>query len=302
MGAIWTLNQAGLSGRGRPRLDALDLRIEPGITAIMGPSGAGKTSLLNLLVGFESPDTGTLTGPAQPIAWSPHDGGLWPHLKVREHIAAVSACDPAAFLAPLRLMDHLEVLPQDLSLGERSRLSIARALATGRDVLVMDEPLIHVDAASEVEGWAFILDTVRQRNANLVYSTHVPEKVIGIAESVLCLAEGRGRYHGSVAELYYKPESRDLAEVLGPCNWFESDEAAHELVGAGTRCLRPEQLQLIADPEGPLEVLCVTFHGSLEEVLVHDPRTEKSRLLLHRPPCNRLKKGDRLTPVCVFGS
>ncbi|MFT5122521.1 MAG: iron(III) transport system ATP-binding protein [Kiritimatiellia bacterium] len=299
MGAIWTLKQAALSGRGRPRLDALDLSIEAGITAVMGPSGAGKTSLLNLLVGFEAPDQGAVSGPPQPIAWSPQDGGLWPHLSVREHIAAVTTRDVAEFLQPLRLMDHLNARPHKLSQGERSRLSIARALATGRDLLVLDEPLVNVDAASEVEGWAFILETVRRRKGSLVYSTHVPEKVLGIAASVVCLDAGRLSYHGSVEELYYYPENPSLAEVLGPCNWFEPGDT---LPGIDARLLRPEQLLLIPDVEGSFEVLEVIFRGSLEEVLLRDCSSQKSRHLLHRPPCNRLKKGDRLRVECVNGS
>ena len=88
---LWQLEGVGLG----QRLCDLTLRIEPGVTAVLGHSGAGKTSLLNLLVGFEKPDAGKLTAEFNrsshriPLFWVPADGGLWPHLTVLEHVAAV---------------------------------------------------------------------------------------------------------------------------------------------------------------------------------------------------------------------
>src|SRR5213595_1285740 len=79
---LWTLSQVSL---GPARLEGISLAIEHGVTAIIGWSGAGKTSLLNLLVGFERPDRGAITG-APRVAWVPQNGGLWPHCTAREHL------------------------------------------------------------------------------------------------------------------------------------------------------------------------------------------------------------------------
>ena len=82
---LWTLDRVTL-GR---RLRDVTLTIERGVTAVLGHSGAGKTSLLNLLVGFESADSGEVSARfdrgahARPLFWAPQDDGLWPHLTAR---------------------------------------------------------------------------------------------------------------------------------------------------------------------------------------------------------------------------
>jgi len=89
--ALWELQRVSLG----TRLRDVTLTIEPGVTAVLGQSGAGKTSLLNLLVGFEPVDDGQIaTGftrgeHALPLFWAPQDGGLWPHLTARQHLEAV---------------------------------------------------------------------------------------------------------------------------------------------------------------------------------------------------------------------
>ena len=88
-------------------------------------------------------------GQRPAVYWSPQHFGLWPHLTAREHLAAVAA-DPAAVDATLRdfdLTDRADARPGELSKGQASRLSIARALLTGASVLLFDEPLTAVDAA-----------------------------------------------------------------------------------------------------------------------------------------------------------
>ena len=83
---LWKLDRVILNGTPEPRLEDLSLEISRGITAVVGHSGAGKTSLLNLLVGFEQPDRGSVLSelPAEsgrlPLFWVPQNDGLWPHL------------------------------------------------------------------------------------------------------------------------------------------------------------------------------------------------------------------------------
>ena len=89
---LWQLESVGLG----QRLRDITLQIKPGVTALLGPSGAGKTSLLNVLIGFEKPDAGKFTAEFDrcshriSLFWVPADGGLWPHLTVAEHIATVA--------------------------------------------------------------------------------------------------------------------------------------------------------------------------------------------------------------------
>ena len=157
MSSLWSLTQAMLPGRQGPRLHPLTVQLHPGCTAVIGYSGAGKTSLLNLLVGFEKPGAGTVVHPATPVFWAPQDNGLWPHLTVREHFSVVRpGALPDDLLRDFDLAHKLARRPDELSEGEQSRLGVARALWSHAPVLVMDEPLVHVDPARAETCWRVI--------------------------------------------------------------------------------------------------------------------------------------------------
>lgn len=253
---LWTLHNVTLNGRGRPRLDEVSVEIPEGRVAILGASGSGKTSLLNLLVGFEQADEGTLsveglalsdrhaTASVSPIAqpstlspqrspllfWSPPDYGLWPHLTVREHLVAVSPTRDEDRLERLLSGFGLESLgsayPASLSQGECSRLAVARAVAAEPRCLVLDEPLEHVDTQLRDQCWRVLRDEVAATGASLVFSTHAPDRVLSEAEWCLCLDEGQLVWAGPVAELYERPASPAIARFLGPCNWLEKEPSA----------------------------------------------------------------------------
>ena len=250
MNSLWSLNDVSLPGRQSPRLDRVTVEIPRGVTAVLGQSGAGKTSLLNVLVGFERPSSGSVRrsstsveSPCLPLFWSPPTHGLWPHLTVAEHLLSVVENNGGRergravverLLAAFDLTPLSAARPGSLSQGERSRLSVARALASGARVLVMDEPLAHVDAARLGEYWAAIREYCTTHGTSLVFATHSPEVVLREASHVLCLTDGRLAYAGSVDELYHRPASPELAAMLGPGNWMTPEDAARWLEGAAS--------------------------------------------------------------------
>src|SRR5436190_3191501 len=148
---LWTLDRVSLGPR---RLHEVSVAISPGVTAVLGWSGAGKTSLLNLLVGFEKPERGIIAGP-RSVFWVPQNGGLWPHCTAREHLRIVKKSDEGVdeMLEAFDLTERSDARPSELSDGEQARLSVARALMATVDVLVMDEPLVHVDPARVANYW-----------------------------------------------------------------------------------------------------------------------------------------------------
>jgi ABC-type multidrug transport system ATPase subunit len=180
--ALFRLNHVSLSGPRRPRLAEVTLEIPQGRTAIVGPSGAGKTSLLNLLAGFERPESGRLETTAQsasrlPVFWSPADGGLWPGISIVDHIRLVmprreNGSTPEEWLEKFDLQDVAARHVEELSAGERSRLSVARALAADAEVLVLDEPLVHVDRERLDRYWSVITEVCVARGTSLVFSSH----------------------------------------------------------------------------------------------------------------------------------
>ena len=305
--ALWSLEAATLSGGTVPRLDGVTLRIRPGVTAVMGCSGAGKTSLLNLLVGFERPDGGAVRHPAPlnghplPLYWVPQDGGLWPHLTVREHVEAVaatrtSAGDVADLLGSLDIAERAAAYPDELSAGERSRVAVARALAARPAVIVADEPLAHVDEARSGRYWRVIRDCVAASRASLVFATHCARLVIGEAERVVCLQEGRLLFEGTVEALYRRPATREQAECLGEGNWLEPDEAALWIDGAepGRRCYRPEHLAVEPARDGALVVRSSHFKGAVADTELHREQGGGARTFHHRPWPGGLRKGMRV--------
>jgi len=338
---LWQLAGIGLG----QRLSDITLHIEPGVTAVLGQSGAGKTSLLNLLAGFEQPDAGKLRvgfnhgAHRIPLFWVPADGGLWPHLTVWEHLAAVTGEDfpnrdcrqsragispaPQArqreqrvgfadagrrdacptleagtdwWLDQFDLTHRRQSRPDTLSAGEQSRLSVARALAADAAVLVMDEPLEHVDPSRVGRYWRIIRRQVTTRGTSLVFATHSPRPVLAEAQRVICLQDGRLQYAGEVEPLYWRAASPELAGCLGEANWLEPEAARLWLQReeAKARCFRPEQISTQLDGQSPFVVESARFQGAVAELeLRHEP-TGFVRTFYHRPPSNQLAQGARI--------
>lgn len=302
---LWSLNCLTLNGDQSPRLSDVTLDISSGVTAVVGYSGAGKTSLLNALAGMESPDAGQLKchvgDPVVarfdlPLFWAPQDSGLWPHLSVRDHIAAVSVgkakkSQEAAVsldkrLAEFDLQHRQHAFPGELSRGEQSRLAIARALAANPAVLLMDEPLAHVDPVRTPQYWSVISEHLTRTRASLIFSTHEPSATIRESQSVICLEAGQVRFSGSTRQLYDNPEDAHLARLLGPINWFGVEERATWLSQSQADCevgVRPENMQLTAIKDGPFQILSFRFCGSYAETLLKHLPTSSTKTILHRP-------------------
>lgn len=303
---VWQLNDISLCSGQTARLSGIDLQIGPGVTAVLGASGAGKSSLLSLLAGFERPTSGTMVFVARPsvgqlpLFWSPQDHGLWPKMTVREHIATVmpdqSRMERSVddWLKLLRLDAVTGALPQRLSQGERSRLSLGRALASEAACLVLDEPLAHIDPIHCRSYLDLIADHAKTLSVTVVFSTHDPASVLRIAEQVICLSESRCVFNGPVNELYFNPPTEETAWLLGPANWCDRDNATlWELIGNDLPiCVRPHELVVVdagrlavsENVSQRLELVEVNRAGGLSELLISDVSGETRRLRSTRCP------------------
>lgn len=301
---LWQLKAVGLG----QRLCDIALQIESGVTAVLGQSGAGKTSLLNLLVGFEQPDAGELIAGFQPGAhriplfWAPSDGGLWPHLTAGEHLAAVleENADPEAeihrWLEAFDLAHRRGSRPDTLSAGEQARLTVARALAADAAVLVMDEPLEHVDPGRAGKYWRIIRQHLAAKETSLVFATHSPKPVLAEARRVICLQDGRLEYDGEVEALYWRAATPELAGRLGEANWLEPAAARLWMQREETtaRYFRPEQISVQTDGQSPFVVEASRFQGAVAELEVRHEPTGAVRTFYHRPSSNHLARGTRI--------
>ncbi len=216
---------------------ALDVDLsfaERGVTALFGRSGAGKTTLVNLIAGLDRPDDGRIVVAGQSLFDSARgidvpperrrlgyifqDSRLFPHLTVRSNLRygmrrGRKANDPVDFdqiVALLGLESLLDRRPHRLSGGERQRVAIGRALLASPRILLMDEPLASLDAARKDEILAFIERLRDTLEIPIVYVSHIMDEVIRLADDIVVLSEGRVAAVGPVEVVMSRLELRPL--------------------------------------------------------------------------------------------
>jgi molybdate transport system ATP-binding protein len=223
--------------RGEFELEAEFAASTPGVTALFGRSGSGKTTVINLIAGLLEPDRGRIAvdgtvlhdsdrGASIPpqrrrIGYVFQDALLFPHLDVEANLRygqrrATPRGSRAELLeaaALLGLTDLLARRPHQLSGGERQRVSLGRALLSRPRLLLLDEPLSSLDAArrEELLPW---FEGLRDRHAiPIVYVSHEFEEVVRLANHVVLLERGRVAAQGNICDLALVPQ---LRAVLGP--------------------------------------------------------------------------------------
>lgn len=181
----------------------------PGLTALFGPSGAGKTSVLNMVAGLLKPDRGhirigerTLFGTgidlppeARRVGYVFQDGRLFPHRRVRANLLyGHNLADPAdrwmGFDEAVRFLgigDLLDRWPHTLSGGETQRVAIGRALLAAPEILLMDEPLSSLDAARRGDIMTVIERIRDELKLPILYVSHDRAEVDRLATSVVPL-------------------------------------------------------------------------------------------------------------------
>jgi molybdate transport system ATP-binding protein len=211
----------------RLRLGAMDLtldgKFDKQVTALFGPSGAGKTSALELVAGLRRPETGRieLDGrvlvdvsrrifvPARHrgVGYIPQDLALFPHLSVAENIDYGCKAAPVG-LSREKLCQVLEIdrlldrIPSSLSGGEKQRVAFARALLASPRILLFDEPLASLDQGLKDRILPY-LERIREEVAvPMVYVTHSAAEVFRLCEEVVVLNGGKIIDRGSPPEIF----------------------------------------------------------------------------------------------------
>ena len=168
-------------------LDQFSLQIpEVGVTAFSGPSGCGKTTLLRVMAGLLRPEEGRVTGTAEPVILF-QESRLFPWRTCEQHIADVlpreRRREAGRWLALVELEGEEHARPSALSGGMGRRLALARALACGGGLYLLDEPFTGVDAARA----ARILERVRALGVPVLLSSHEAE-IVALCDRVIPLA------------------------------------------------------------------------------------------------------------------
>jgi sulfate transport system ATP-binding protein len=250
-------------------LEDVSLDIDPGcIVGLLGQSGSGKTTLLRILAGLESPDFGEAAFPdAQGM---PRVGmvfqqlGLWPHLTASQHLECVMSRQPRRqraaeakrLLGEVGLAERLHHQhPSRLSGGEAQRLALARALAHEPEVLLLDEPLAHLDAPLRQELLELIRGAIVHRGITALYVTHSASEAAGIATQLAVLQQGRIAQHGAIETLYWQPLNADVARLTGGLVALHRTWLEHLYIGGGCDAalliqgeavlVRPQQVSIV---------------------------------------------------------
>lgn len=208
---------------------ALRARFEvQGLTVLLGCSGAGKTSLLKALAGL-LPATGLPWGGLPPqarsVGYLPQEAMLFPHLSVLENTAyalrgPTRLAQARALLAGVGLEDWAAFKPAQLSGGQAKRVALARALARGVELLLLDEPSAGLDVTTRDSMLDWLLSITTARDLPVLAATH-DHHVAARADYVALLAEGRILQSGPAACVFAAPVSRAAAILLGYENVFE---------------------------------------------------------------------------------
>ncbi len=181
---------------GLPILEGVSFHLGPGQVLILrGPNGIGKTTLLRTLAGLQPPLAGTITAPAETVAYAAHADGLKAVLTVQENLqfwARIHGTDTVSeALEAMNLADLADRQARNLSAGQKRRLGLARLLVAGRPVWILDEPTVSLDAASV----ALFAGVVRRHLAGggiTLIATHID---LGLEEAaVLDLSGFKARY------------------------------------------------------------------------------------------------------------
>jgi sulfate transport system ATP-binding protein len=239
-------------------LEGIDLTVRSGaLTALLGPSGGGKSTLLRIIAGLEKADAGSVVIDGEDATTLPprhRDVGFvfqhyaaFTHLSVYRNVAfgleirKRSKDEIRERVHKLLELVHLEQfadrLPSQLSGGQRQRMALARALAVEPKVLLLDEPFGALDAKvrKELRDWLRRLHD--EVHVTTVFVTHDQEEALEVSDEIVVINQGRIEQIGSPDDLYDKPVNDFVMSFLGPVTMLDG------------RLVRPHDIEIFTAPE-----------------------------------------------------
>lgn len=244
-----------------------------GITALFGRSGAGKTSLINLLAGLDRPREGRIevdgvvlfdseAGIDMPpekrrLGYVFQEGRLFPHMSVRRNLAYGMKSDGsgADFDQIVELLDIGSMLdrgPRDLSGGEKQRVAIGRALLASPRLLLMDEPLAALDMGRKAEILPYIERLRDELAIPIVYVTHAMEEIVRLADTLVIMSDGKIAAVGPVEDLMSRLDLRPLTGRYEAGAVLTVTVEGHDVKRAVTRLAFGDMTLLVPHAEIPV--------------------------------------------------
>lgn len=229
-------------------ITSTDLEVPDGcFTTLLGPSGCGKTTLLRMIAGLETPDTGeimlddrlvysaqkgiNLPPEKRGLGFVFQDFALWPHMTVYGNTAFSLKARKAAggleekvtkALRTVHLEDLRDRYPHQLSGGQQQRVAFARAIASESTCILFDEPLSALDALLREEMRREIKELVASLGTTAIFVTHDQSEAMTMSDRIAVVNNGKIEQLASPEELYNAPKTRFVAKFIGKSNWLDS--------------------------------------------------------------------------------
>ena len=241
-GSVVLINDINKSFGESRILNNVSLEIKKGeFFSLLGPSGCGKTTLLRIIAGFETPDSGDIKLDSTSIInLQPNERhvntifqnyALFPHLSVYENVAfplrlqkkseKIINEEVRKYLSMVKLEDHIKKMPSQLSGGQKQRVSIARALVRQPNVLLLDEPLSALDAKLR-QHMLIELDSIHdQVGITFIFVTHDQQEALSVSDRVAVMHQGVVLQVGTPSQIYESPGNSFVADFIGETNFIE---------------------------------------------------------------------------------
>ena len=299
-------------------LDELNLYIrENEFVTLLGPSGCGKTTLLRILGGFETPDTGEIIFDGKNINSLPPNKrqlntvfqkyALFSHMTVAENIAFGLKIkkksqnyikDKIKYALKLVNLDGFEDrMPDSLSGGQQQRIAIARAIVNEPKVLLLDEPLGALDLKLRQDMQYELIRLKNELGITFLYVTHDQEEALTMSDTIVVMNQGYIQQIGTPEDIYNEPQNAFVADFIGESNIIRAtmvEDKVVKMLGATWQCvdvgfghnrpvdavIRPEDIDLVSPGEGTIQgvVTHLIFKGVHYEMEVEANNYE---LLVH---------------------
>jgi sulfate transport system ATP-binding protein len=238
-------------------LEDVSLNVRDGsLTALLGPSGGGKSTLLRVIAGLETPDSGNVLIAGSDATNTPPQrrnvGFVFQHYAAFKHMTVAKNVafgltirkrpkdEIEARIDELLKLVHLDGFahryPSQLSGGQRQRMALARALAVQPRVLLLDEPFGALDATVRKELRAWLRRLHDEVHVTTVFVTHDQEEAMEVAEQIVVLNHGKVEQVGSPRELYEQPANEFVMGFIGP------------VTALSERQIRPHDVEILTEP------------------------------------------------------
>jgi len=277
----------------------LNLTINDGeYVCVLGPTGSGKTTLLKLIAGIIKPDAGEIyidnklvnnvPSHERNVAYVPQHYALFPHLKVIDNVAfgplSRGFDEKEAYKISMQILEMMRLawransFPNELSGGMQQRLALARGLASGAKILLLDEPLGALDARLRVELRYKLRELARENRLTTIHVTHDQEEAMIVADRIIVLRDGEIQQEGPPLHIYNKPKSIFVAHFVGGANFFEGFVAESDEYGSWVQ-LRNGLILRVNDIKPVGERVVIMVREERTEIIKGAKRREEINLL-----------------------